>query len=434
MKKFLIGIMIASLIVIPTALAVHFEMGITPLGVDQGTLVRILYRMQTTVNELAADHDADNATVAELVTDHDADNDILNGYETLLEELAADHDADNDTLSEIVTDHDADNDILNAYETLLEELGTDTDANSTALGAWETLIEELAADHDSNNDIHGAVETLIEELAADHDADNNVIDDLKTVANAYVARYNESVVQDGNLAISATAEAYKTTQTIYAVLKGFSITKTAADPVTFTAADTINVTPAVGDYWGAWKVEMGLDGTLYTHSVSADQSYADEAAAIAALPATTANRVYVGYITVEANTNAAWTANTDDMTPASDCQDANFYDATEVGQQTAVSSSPAADLTATTTVDTVAADLAATHPVDSVAGALTASYVLGTVAADLASSTIAADLAAGTTVSTVAADLTATTVSADLAADSVLGSGTYDDPSVSLTD
>lgn len=434
MKKAIFAICVALLAFVPVTFAVDAEKGITKNGVSQGTLVAILKTHETLLNELAADHDADNATVAELVTDHDADNNILNSYETLieelaadkdgdvtvlgawetlLEELAADHDADNATVVELVTDHDADNDILDAHETLLEELGTDADANSTALGTWETLIEELAVDHD---------------------ADNNVVADNTTAVNSLIDAYNESVVQDGNLAISATPEQFKTTQTAYVVLKGFSVTKTATDSLTFTAADTINTGAAAGDYWGAWKVELGLDGTVYTHSVGADQVYADEAAAIAALPATTANRVYIGYITVEANNGAAWIANTDDMTAASDCQDANFVDATEVSQLTAVSSAPAADLTAT-------------HPVASVAAALTASYTLATVAADLTANTIAADLSAthpvssvATTltathpVSTVAADLTATTVSADLSADDVVGSGTEADPSISLTD
>ena len=220
----------------------------------------------------------------------------------------------------------------------------------TILKVHETLLNELAADHDADN-------ATVAELVADHDADNDVMDDLKTLVNELQDAYNESVVQHANLAVSAVAaEKYKTTQSIFAVLKGFSITKTATDNLTFTAADTINVGTAVGDYWGVWKVEMGLDGTLYTNSPSADQTYANEAAAIAALPATTANRVYIGYITVEANSDSAWTANTDDMTAASDCQAANFYDVTEVSQLMAVSSSPAADLTASSSAADLSAD------------------------------------------------------------------------------
>lgn len=409
MKKTIIAICIALLAMAPLGLAVDQEKGITKNGVSQGTLVTIIKTHETLLNELAADHDADNATVAELVTDHDADNDILGTYETLIEEIAVDMDANND--------------ILGTYETLIEELATDHDANNDELDLVVTLLTELKTDMDANNGEVDTAITLQTELIADHDADNDVMDDLKTLVNELQDAYNESVVQHGNIAITAAPEKYKSVQEINAVLKGFPITKAAQDNLTFTAADTINVGTAVGDYWGIWKVELGLDGTFYTHSPAADQTYANEAAAIAALPATTANRVDVGYITVQANSDVAWTANTDDMTPASDCQAANFTDVTEVSQLTAVSSSPAADLAAgamsafaaditAATPTGFAADLAATHPV----------------------STVAADLTATHPVATVAADLTATASAADLSADSSVGSGTTSDPSVSLTD
>jgi len=344
MKKGLIVFgLIAALVMIPLAFAGTFDTSITPNGMSQGTLVRFLYNMMTTVNELAADHDADNATVVELVADHDADNDVVDGYKTAIDELG--------------TDHDADNDVLDGYKTALDE------------------------------------------LMADHATFKTVVDDVKALANALQARYGKIVVQDGNLAISGVAaEKFKTTQTAYTIVSGITVSKAATDNLVFSAADTINTGAAAGDYWGVWRVEMDYDGTIYTNSPAADQTYADEATAIAAIPVTTANRVSLGYITVEANNGASWTANTDDMTPASDCQAANFYDDTEIGAPAAVSSS-SPDTLAAGAVSSVAADLAATIPVSS-----------------------------------VAADLTATSFAADLTADATLGSGTVSDPSISLTD
>lgn len=131
----------------------------------------------------------------------------------------------------------------------------------------------------------------------------------------------------GTLAISGVAaEKFKTTTTTNYTIGGIAYVKAATDNLVFSAADTINVGAAVGDFWGGWIVQIDAAGTVTTKSVGADQVYASEAAAIAALPAVDAGNVQVGYITVQANSDVAWTANTDDMTPASDCQAANFYD------------------------------------------------------------------------------------------------------------
>lgn len=340
-KKVIAVVAVLALALAPVAFATD-ETELTPNGVSQGTLIRYLKNLQTTVNELAADHDADNAAVAELIADHDADNNVLNGYETLLEELAADHDADN---------------------------------NEFALAVTE-----------------------LTELKADHDADNDVITDIKTLANGLRTYLNDGMLAHGTLAISAVPEKYKTTTTTIYTISGVAYAYVATDNLTFSAAYTINTAVGAGDFWGVFLIQIDGTGTVSTKAPAADQVYISEAAAIAALPAADAANVAIGYITVEANNGAAWVANTDDMTPASDCQAANFYNIAIKTIPAAVASSPAADLTAA-------------NPTG-----------------------FAADLAAGTTVNTVAADLTANTQAADLSSDSVIGSGTVDDPSVSLTD
>jgi hypothetical protein len=308
MKKFLALIAVLALALAPVAFATD-ETELTPNGVSQGTLVRALYRTQVLVNELAADHDADNATVAELVADHDADND-----------------------------------------------------------EFALAVTELT------------------ELKADHDADNNVMDDLKTLANGLRTYLNDGALAHGTLLISGTLpEDFKTTTTAIYTISGVAYAKAAEDDLDFSAADTVNTGAAAGTFWGVWLVQVNAAGVISTKSPAADQVYTSEALAIAALPAADALNVGIGYITVNSNDTDEWIANTDDLTPTSDCLDANFYNVTVKTIPAAVASSPASDLTAA-------------NPTG------------------------------------FAANLAATSVAADLTADSVLGSGTVADPKVSLTD
>ncbi len=147
----------------------------------------------------------------------------------------------------------------------------------------------------------------------------------------------DALLQIGTLAISGgDATKFKTTtQTIFRE-DGIQRVKAATDNLEFADAYTINSTPATGDFWGAFLVEAtGADTPVITAKASAaDQAYATEAAAIAALPDPTAGSVAIGYITIQANTDSAWTAQTDDMTAASDCQASNFYDYTPQPEET----------------------------------------------------------------------------------------------------
>lgn len=129
----------------------------------------------------------------------------------------------------------------------------------------------------------------------------------------------------GTLAISATAEKFKTTTTAAFHIGGARVTKAATDNLVFSDAYTVN-DGASGDKWGAFLVQINAAGTISTKAVAADQAYTSEALAIAALPSVDSDNVFLGYITVESVTDTTWTANTDDLTAASDCQSANFYD------------------------------------------------------------------------------------------------------------
>lgn len=151
---------------------------------------------------------------------------------------------------------------------------------------------------------------------------------VTTMINGLRTYLLDGLLQIGTLVISAAPEKFKTTTTAIFTIAGLPYTKTATDNLVFSAANTINTGAAAGDYWGAWLVQINAAGAISTKPAGglADQVYASEAAAIAALPAVDASNVQLGYITVEANNGADWVANTDDLTAASDCQAANFYD------------------------------------------------------------------------------------------------------------
>lgn len=143
----------------------------------------------------------------------------------------------------------------------------------------------------------------------------------------YHATANEVIIGT-TLAIDATAEKFKfVTKTQVALYDGVVKTKAPATAIVFTLAHTVNVAAAAGTgHWGAILVMTNGAGTVSTKVVSADQDFATEALAIASLPLPDTGKLVSGYITIQVKTGGrAWTANTDDMTAASDVTAANFY-------------------------------------------------------------------------------------------------------------
>ena len=146
-------------------------------------------------------------------------------------------------------------------------------------------------------------------------------------ANANASLLADGLLSIGTLAISAAAaEKFKTTTTAYYTLDGIQYSKAATDNLVFSANDTINTGTAEGDFFGVWLVQVNAAGTVSTKSPATDQSYTSADLALGALPTADANNTALGYIIIGANTDSAWTANTDDMTPASDCASAVFED------------------------------------------------------------------------------------------------------------
>ena len=146
--------------------------------------------------------------------------------------------------------------------------------------------------------------------------------------NSLIDYLSDGLLISSDLAISGTAAKFKTTATAAYTIGGLCYTKAATDDLTFTAADTINTAAGAGDFFGVWLVQINATGTVSTKSPAADQVYASEASAIAALPDADTGNIAIGYIAIGAKTGASWTANADDMTPGGDCASASFVDAT----------------------------------------------------------------------------------------------------------
>lgn len=148
-----------------------------------------------------------------------------------------------------------------------------------------------------------------------------------------VAKYDSlrNYLADGllsisTLAISATAEKFKTTTTSYYTISGIQYSKTATDNLVFSDAYTVNTASAAGTFYGIFLIQINAAGTVSTLAPSADQVYASSALALAALPSPTAANTPLGYIIVQCNDTDDWVANTDDMTDGSDCLTATFTD------------------------------------------------------------------------------------------------------------
>lgn len=134
---------------------------------------------------------------------------------------------------------------------------------------------------------------------------------------------SDALLVDGNLAIDAVPEKFKTTQTAAYLVNGISRTKAATTALTFTAAHVITAAK-----FGVILIQINAAGTISTKVPVSPQAYNDAPTALAALPAVDAGNVALGYIAIE-NNAGDWTANTDDLTNGSDVTTAAFTDATE---------------------------------------------------------------------------------------------------------
>ena len=162
---------------------------------------------------------------------------------------------------------------------------------------------------------------LVNELRTDHATFKTTVDGLRTYLS-------DGLLVHGGLAISAgDATDFKTTATAVYTIAGVTYTKAATDSLSFTAAHVVTA-----EKFGAILVQINAAGTVSTLVTAETQTTAldhdTEAEAIADLPAPAAGNVALGYILINAEEagegHGDWTANTDDMTDASDVLTATF--------------------------------------------------------------------------------------------------------------
>ena len=134
---------------------------------------------------------------------------------------------------------------------------------------------------------------------------------------------SNALVVDGNLAIDAVPEKFKTGQSAAYFINGVSHVKAATTALTFTAAHTITASK-----FGVILIQINAAGTISTKAPASPQAYNDAPTALAALPSPDAGNVALGYIAIE-NNAGDWVANTDDLTDGSDLTTAAFNDTTE---------------------------------------------------------------------------------------------------------
>ena len=231
---------------------------------------------------------------------------------------------------------------LTNVTSLVNEIRTDAATNKTSLDAIETLIEELAADHATFRSAVTGNEAAVEELIDDHATFKTVVDELITDhANMVTLGKSDAILNATALSTGSTPENIASTAFQFQIDGVPALKAAVAAGTAFTAADTINTGAAGGTFWGVWAVQIVAAGTITTKSPGADQTYANEAAAIAALPTADALNVVIGYVTIECNTAAAWTAQTDDITNGSDNTSVNFYNTASSVPATLSAATPA---------------------------------------------------------------------------------------------
>ena len=219
------------------------------------------------------------------------------------------------------------------------------DAARAELVACRAVANELRTDHASFKTAVDTSKTLTDELHDDHATNKAHMDALKTALNSVIGALTaDGIINATALGVGSNPKQIASTAFQYRI-DGVPYHKDAVVGTAFSAADTINTGAAAGFFWGIWAVQIDAAGTVTTKSPAADQVYASEALAIAALPVADAGNVVIGYVTVKTKENVDWVAQTDDLTDASDCTEANFYN-TASSIPAAVATSAAATLTA----------------------------------------------------------------------------------------
>lgn len=117
-------------------------------------------------------------------------------------------------------------------------------------------------------------------------------------------------------------------------LFNFAVNGITANKAAVAAGTAIGAQTVTADKWALYRLTIAANGTItVTPAAGNVAGYADEKAAIAAIPAVPANQADMGYITVKTATGLAWIAATDALaggTTGNEASITNYYPATPV--------------------------------------------------------------------------------------------------------
>lgn len=130
------------------------------------------------------------------------------------------------------------------------------------------------------------------------------------------------ILGDPTLAINATPEKFQSAAFQYVIGAGtYAKGSTAGAGVAFSAAHVVSA-----GKFGVVLVQINAAGTISTKVPAATQAYDTAGEAVTNLPEADAANLAIGYLVIEALVGSAWTANTSDLTPASDVEAVTYVD------------------------------------------------------------------------------------------------------------
>lgn len=200
-----------------------------------------------------------------------------------------------------------------------------------------------------------AAVALSNELRTDHATFKAVVDDLKILVNnlrsamLYTALGNPTFAIDTNFDIKNTAAIDYT--------NGGTLSTLTVN----TSFDTGVAQVIVADKWSSALLSVSAAGAA-TCTWSATLNAADEATAIAALPALPANHTPLGYVTVLTGNAATWTAGTDALQGGAGgtaSADTNYYNAINPAVATIITAAVTTSAPATITAAALSSQLTA---------------------------------------------------------------------------
>jgi hypothetical protein len=188
------------------------------------------------------------------------------------------------------------------------------------------ITREFIDQPDYLEKLFDAVLTDLTALKTSLDTTNTLVTELKGIVDSIYANNTGTYMKSATVLSAGTTDTQIASTAFQYTINGVDYYKAAVAAGTAFTATTHDIT---ADKWASYKLSADTSGTI-TITVSAAANYDTEALAIAAVPATPAGEVNMGYVTVHATSGAIFNATTDALeggssgTPA---EETNYYPA-----------------------------------------------------------------------------------------------------------